>query len=59
MICEKVDQKNIWKFQPHPSRHMRRKISAHVDGGLSGESRVRRPGSEQSDNFTSWAAHRS
>ena len=25
---------------------MRRKISAHVDGGLSGGSRVRRPGSE-------------
>jgi hypothetical protein len=25
---------------------VRRKISAHVDGGLSGGSRVRRPGSE-------------
>ena len=28
------------------SRHVRRKISAHVDGGLSGGSRVRRPGSK-------------
>ena len=28
------------------SRHLRRKISAHVDGGLSRGSRVRRPGSE-------------
>ena len=33
-------------FWTPPPRHVRRKISASVDGGPSGGSRVRRPGSE-------------
>ena len=45
---EKVDQKNFQTILPPlpPPRHVRRKISAGVDGGLSGGSSVRRPGSE-------------
>ena len=38
---EKVDQTIL-----SPPRHVRQKISASVDGGPSGGSRVRRPGSE-------------
>ena len=39
---------NLWVniFWPPPPRHVRRKISAGVDGGLNGGSSVRRPRSE-------------
>ena len=41
---EKIDQKNILNIFSPPPRHVRRKISAGVDGGTSGPSSVRRRG---------------
>ena len=41
---KKIDQK-IWNFDSHPIQ-VHRKMSTGVDGGLSGGSSVRRPGSE-------------
>ena len=42
LFGQKVDQKNFWKNYPSP-RHVRWKISAHIDGGPSGGTSMRRP----------------